>query len=526
MRDLIDILNKLLTESQVDEAANLAAGEILSRPGRFEKFINHIKNKQPFYTVDDEEVIVDPAEAKRFLDMYTQKQFTGNIKARDINGQFWPLSKFKKTSEFGGSGVKPAEKGDISKMSKDAAKLKPAEIGITGKNIEASDLGSVIVNNPVLQSTEWGQAVIQMANNIMAGEPAVIPENIRKYEPLVKAIVDNAGEYLGVLALVSGQSQWYGGAATQKNFIKWLGGDLGGLTINFPAGQTTPLADSFATVSNAATGHTLNISSKGTGGGAAPALSKMKIPDSVKKNPKYKTAVDIIELCAIEPAATVGFKVMNLLYQNDPKSIPNEYKGLLPWQDNVVMAALQSMKNKTPMPAKYQKVSNTVNSSSAADGGKLMYAIKRDVAKIVNTGAIPEYEAAMLEILDYNFIQQYATFEGKKSGVVNFSTQWPAKLDGEISMENKSSANEPGSGGFSFKLHPKGTPMRVDPESGDVQDKEQPMDVAPAKTSTDDLDAVAQKSSGIKAARMTDAPLGAREPIGDKQSLGRERRRR
>ena len=49
MRDLIDILNKILTESQVDEAANLAAGEILSRSGRFEKFINHIKNKQPFY---------------------------------------------------------------------------------------------------------------------------------------------------------------------------------------------------------------------------------------------------------------------------------------------------------------------------------------------------------------------------------------------------------------------------------------------------------------------------------------------
>ena len=48
MRDLIDILNKILTESQVDEAANLAAGEILSRPGRFEKFINHIKNKQTF----------------------------------------------------------------------------------------------------------------------------------------------------------------------------------------------------------------------------------------------------------------------------------------------------------------------------------------------------------------------------------------------------------------------------------------------------------------------------------------------
>jgi hypothetical protein len=525
MRELIDILDKILIESQVDEAANLAASEILSRTGRFEKFIDHIKNKRPFYTHDDQEVIVDPSEADRFMDMYTQKQFTGNIKARDINGQFWPLSQFKKTGDFGGSAVKPTEVGDMSKMSKDAAKLKPAEIGITGKDISASELGSLIVNNSALQATEWGRAVIQMANDIMAGAPALIPEDIRKYEPIVKAIVDNAGEYLGVLALVSGQSQWYGGMTKKKEFVRWLGSDLDGLTINFPAGQTTALADSFATVSNLATGHTLNISSKGTGGGAAPALSTMKIPESVKRNPKYKTAVELLDLCASEGAATVGFHVMNLLYQNDPKSIPSEYKGLLPWKDNVIAAAQQSMKTEAPLPEKYQKIVDSVK-SKAPDGGKLMYAIKRDVAKMVNSGALPEYEAAMLEVLDYNFIQQYATFQGKKSGVVDFATQWPAKIDGEVSMENKSSANEPGSGGFSFKLHPKGTPMRVDPESGDVEDTEQPMDIAPAKTSSDDLDAVTQKRSGIKAAGMTTAPLGAREPIGDKQSLGRERRRR
>jgi hypothetical protein len=93
-------------------------------------------------------------------------------------------------------------------------------------------------------------------------------------------------------------------------------------------------------------------------------------------------------------------------------------------------------------------------------------------------------------------------------------------------MENKSSAPDPGSGGFSFKLHPKGTPMRVDPESGDVQDKEQPMDVSSVKTSVADLDAFTQKRSGVKASGMTAAPAGASEPIGDTQSLGRARRRR
>lgn len=516
MRDLIDLLDKILNESQMLEASNLSASEILARPGRFEKFIDYIQNQRPFYTSDDQEVIIDPSEAKRFTDMYTQKQFTGSIKARDINGQFWPISKFKKTSDFGGSGVKPSEAGDISKMSKDAFKLKPAEIGITGKNINAGDLGSVIINNSSLQSTVWGQAVIQMAKNIVAGQPAVIPEDIRKYDPVVKAIVDNAGEYLGVLALVNDQSHWYGGAATRKEFIKWLGGDLGSLTINFPAGQNNPLADSFATVSNKATGHTLNISSKGTGGGAAPALSKMKIPLSVKQNPKYKTAVDIIELCASLPAATVGFRVMNLLYENNPKAFPKEYKNLVPWQDSSIELALRSMKEGTPLPMKYQAITNTVKSKGGTDGGKLMYAVKRDVAKMVNSGAIPEYEAAMLEILDYNFIQQYATFESKKSGVVTFSTQWPAKLDGEVSMENKSSANEPGSGGFSFKLHPKGTPMRIDPESGDVQDNEQPVGIdTSSSSSAAELDAVSQKRSKVKARR---------EPEGDAKSLGRKRR--
>jgi hypothetical protein len=48
----------------------------------------------------------------------------------------------------------------------------------------------------------------------------------------------------------------------------------------------------------------------------------------------------------------------------------------------------------------------------------------------------------------------------------------------------------------------------------------------PAVIDNEKLDAIGQQRSGIKAARMTPAPLGAREPVGDKQSLGRERRRR
>jgi hypothetical protein len=49
-----------------------------------------------------------------------------------------------------------------------------------------------------------------------------------------------------------------------------------------------------------------------------------------------------------------------------------------------------------------------------------------------------------------NFIQQYTDYHN--NGELTFSTQWPSKLEGVVTLENKSSAKEPSSAGFSFKL--------------------------------------------------------------------------
>jgi hypothetical protein len=101
-----------------------------------------------------------------------------------------------------------------------------------------------------------------------------------------------------------------------------------------------------------------------------------------------------------------------------------------------------------------------------------------------------------------------------------FLTQWPAKLDGQVTLETKSGGTDPTKGGFSFKLQPKG---------GAAADLAEPVDDIPggaaSVTSTGDLDAVTQQRSKIKASSMTDAPVGAKEPIGTKQTLGRARRR-
>ena len=523
MRDLLNLFDKIAESNNTAfrpvTEATLEPSQIIKYPERFDAFIDHIQSRRPFY-VDgtDEEVVLDPKEADRFVELRAAGNFKGRVLGTDINGNQWPLSKFKKTAEFGGASTKPGEAGDLSKVTKESAALKPSTIGITDKNIPASKLGSVITSNKVLKSTEYGLAVIKMAEDILAGNPATIPEEYRKNAAIKKAIVDYAGEYLGVLALVQDQSHWYGGSAKKQDFLDWLGGDLNSLVINFPSATNNQLADSFAIISNASTGHTLNISSKGTGGGAAPSLSGIKVPDHLRKKKQYKTAIEIIDLCSSTSlpsprSVSQVFYMMNLLHEQMPETIPSKYRKHLPWSDELIDQVKDSLKNRTPMP-KYEPLFKDLD-SKGADGGKLTYVVKKAVMEIINGGAVPEFESVVLEVLDYNFIQQYAS-ANSKSGEMTFATQWPARLDGNVTLETKSGGTDPSKGGFSFKLHPTGSAVRVDP--GPVPGEE-PVASEPdstAKTSTADLDVVTQKKSSVKAA--------PKKKVGTTADLGRKRR--
>ena len=71
----------------------------------------------------------------------------------------------------------------------------------------------------------------------------------------------------------------------------------------------------------------------------------------------------------------------------------------------------------------------------------------------------------LVQILEMNFIQQYCDY---KNGELKFSTQWPAKLDGNVSVENKSSTTEPTAGGFSFKLGKVDDSVSSEPGSPEV----------------------------------------------------------
>lgn len=446
MREFINLVNKLFE-------SNLSASELTKYDWRFKKFIEKIEKLEPFTTVHGDEVIIDPAEASRFIDLYDNGQLKGSMKIKTKNNIDISLSNLAKTTEFGGSTAIAGQ--EASSGGKESLLVKPSQIGICDKNIPASDFYKEITNNPVLLSTDYGRVIIELATKIVNDEPVNLPTDYRNKDKdkVKKAIVDYAGEYLGVLALIYNRSRF----PRKKSFEDWLGSSVSELTINFPGKSNTNLADSYASIINTNSSHTINISSKGTGGGAAPAISGLKVPDYIRDNFNFKTAVEFIDICQKQNTIQQAFSAMDLIYKNNPESINKVYHPFLPFSVKnpklieLTRQSIDSKKLKEPieLPEKYKPLVD-LQSGKGTDGGRLVYGIKKEVADSINKKeGLPEFKDAILQILEMNFIQQYCDY---KNNMLLFSTQWPAKLDGNISVENKSTTSEPTAGGFSFKL--------------------------------------------------------------------------
>lgn len=503
MRDLLDLLQIL------SEASNLQPSEFNKRPQRFEAFIRKIKAGEPFTTVDDQEVIIAKQEAKRFemnWDDYQQKfmdskeaQFAQLARGSTYNGQnVIPLSKLKKTTEFGGAGVAAGQEAGTG--GKASFAVKPQDIGIVDKDIPAEELYDAIKNNQTLNSTDYGKIVIQLADYIVSGEAVVLPEEAQKNDKMRAAIQDNAGEYLGVLALIYYRSRFN----KREEFNAWLGGSTDDLVVRFPSAANFALADSFAQLTNSKTSHSVNISSKGKDGGAAPSIRGLKIPEHIASNPKLKNGVDFVKLCQEKDTITQAFDGMDLLFESKPDAISKVWHKFLPFKNNSRLKdkIIASYKGEyINFSRDWDRILDSVASKDANDGGKIIYAIKREVAHAININdALPEFREMVLEILEMNFIQQYCDYETKHTGELTFATQWPAKLDGKVTLENKSSAKDPTSGGFSFKLGRTDTDVssepdepRVDAPTTDVSDVAADITEPKMKTGDDEIGNVGRR---------------------------------
>lgn len=519
MRNLLNLIKILSEDDDTGPAKELFPPELKKREN-FNLFIDKILSGSPFTdNMTGQEVYIDKSEAARIKQLFDTDKFKGKkITVMTTDGESILLGSLRKTTEFGGS-------------TKENLLLKPSLIKITDQDIPANQLFQTIDENPVLSSTLYGQEVQRLAANIEMRERCILsPEYTKKdKESERKAIVDYAGEYLGVLALVSDRSRF----PRKEKFKEWLGSDLSALTINFPKEANNNIADSYATITNATGGHSINISSKGTGGGAAPAVSGLKISDDLRRSSKLSTAIKMIDLCSDKddtgPSTIVqAFKIMDLVFTTNPKSIPQQWHSLLPFSmkaPKLQQMCIDSISNGTPLPSVYHQLTNKVNSKSnkVTDGGKLVYSIKKTISWAVNeNNAIPEFAATVLQVLEMNFVQQYTDYNN--NGEITFATQWPATLDGVVTLENKSSAVEPTSAGFSFKLG-RSTSDYLVPGPDDVAGPDG--EIGPDDTPKVEPESEREFAAGAEEIATGRAPRApGYEPAEPTAGVGREKRKR
>jgi len=531
MRHILNLLNNILTEAKlsadqipptkISAVANPKNGKPFTRP---ELFLYKVKTGSPFTLVAGGEVVIDPKEARNVA-AWLATGPKGTIVMRTVNGGTVKNTELQKTVEFGSKESEnlPVKPSDVF------ATDETQEIDDFGNNIEdilksggfpASEMYSKIAGNPnLVKLGKLGDAVIYMARQANEGKTPIFPGDLNKDQ--TKAIELYASEYIGALALVTGAAPFIRGSREQ--FEEFVGGNLADMIMFFPKATNNPLADSFSVVNNS-TGHAVKISSKAAGKGAPPSLGSMKFPEEIRN--KYPEATEFLD-AAQDPGLssfTQPFALMNYLYEIDPTKIPKAYQSLMPFSPELVAQLENSNKTGRAVPRKImglfeKQLSAKVRDGAATDGGKAWWATIQDMMRLVNNDRIiPDFRAALIESLGYNFVQLYTKVKGDKLVTEAF---WPAKISGQVKLKTKGSAGEQ-KGKMSVEISPGGTDL----ESPDGQSREEAgtldaqVSTGPrpkANISTTDLDTVGKQRSKIKAS--------SDEKLGSEKTLGRKRQR-
>jgi hypothetical protein len=452
----------------ITEAGNLSTSELVKYQSRIAAFIHKIQGKSPFTTVDGRLFTADPKQIPELKKFLLNPNAKGAIILRSLDGkETISTSKLVKTNEFGGQSVAATVKGqtDAASAGKEQLPVKPPQVFkttdvdvnlATAKDLQRAgafrvkDLYSKIVNSQQLNALgAYGQAIISCAQQINKGKDPVLPQGLTNAQ--LKALIDYAGEYLGILAMYKGTADF----PKRESFLKFIGRDLGTSMLYFPVKSNTPLADSFA-IQDSDTGHTIYLSSKGSGGGAAPSLSGLKITDEIAKRKQYKDAVKFIQVAQNSGTIEQPFQLMNFLAATYPDAIDPKFAKFLPWKPADIIAVDASRKDKsakTKLPARLQKFISTFTfrklSDNATAGGILHYIVSKEIQRIVNAGTIKNFQACVLEVLSENFVQIYT--QPNKATLETY-VLWPANVDGVVTVESKASAVDPTSAGLSFRV--------------------------------------------------------------------------
>lgn len=464
---------EFLTEKPLDANALFDPRHLSWRP---QNFLKKLEAGTPFVDKEGNQYYPEKGESARLAPIVNKavQDLTKNplakmpdIQVKIVDQGLMPLKKFEKADLQKPTGqatqavnVQPIGIG-IATQPKAAIKGKKKETVTTDqaiqdaldahKEIPAGKLYNVIEANPTLDKAgDLGAAIKQAAKEINEG----VNPSVKQYdEKTQKTIAIDAGEYLGILAMVKDVAEF----PKKEAFLKFLKApNLDNLLLIFPGEQNASLADSYG-VQNQQTGHTIMISSKGGVGksatGAAPALSGLRSSVEKRKSKlRPGNGLDFITQMNSTPTVKQGFVGLNWVAKHYPDRIPKHLKGVLPFSDADIEKTIQNIKMKgtTPIPAKFKKFTQEpyMKPGKGTAGGSVVYFMTKQLVEIVNDGLIPGFRETVLELLDENFMQIFTRVIG---GKLVFKVLWPGKVDGTVSLYTKLSSADM-SQALSFKV--------------------------------------------------------------------------
>jgi len=288
-------------------------------------------------------------------------------------------------------------------------------------------------------------AVKQIAKEIDSGNLPIIP---KLSTPELNNIQNYGFEYLGVQELVKGVADFPNSDA----FYEHVGMDIGELLLYFPKSSGNPLADSYALV-NQQTHNNIGISSKGAGGGAPSSINGLKLSPAMRKLIGKDPAITLIDVIQNTTPWKQPFIAVNWINERFPGSM-GKLEKFLPFSDEFLgwcEIVWSNQKSGVPgtieeIPRKYRPLYNLVQASiNKRVENPLFYDVRYYVKDILHTairsGAVPNFNKRMLELLGENFVV-LQTEKAGKPGVGKFVTHvhWPSKVGGTVTFEHKDPA--------------------------------------------------------------------------------------
>lgn len=324
-------------------------------------------------------------------------------------------------------------------------------------------------------------------------------------------------EMLQPVALVMNK-QIKGNAGEAATIFFGPGSSYSDATISFNQGVTGGLYDSLLVSPE---GKQIKLSSKGKSGANASVVNLLRSIQELQVAPKGKQLLekhkDVVEILnTIDKGG----------HTNAPLNLAIKYKILTPEETNeILMLKTKGPKDKIQFGSKFRTLNHVYYSRTPKDWTKviplehMLSAVAYRVADYINENT--NFGQAASEILNHSaLVQMYteATESADTISITGFRAIYPSEtVTGVLLDASKAYMSTQGKGNFTFKILKNGA-KESDLDPVDNQEDE-PMTTA--KTTTQDLDAVSQQRSGLKASTGK-----VEKQFGNEKTLGRKRQRR